>query len=65
MPKAIEETEYDKPIIRRKAISAKNSGDLATDVDFGEVGHFTFDEPIPHGGTGLGPTPLQGVLGAL
>ena len=65
MPKAFEETEYDKPIIRRKAISAKNSGDLATDVDFGEVGHFTFDEPIPHGGTGLGPTPLQGVLGAL
>jgi uncharacterized OsmC-like protein len=65
MPKAIDEAAYDKPIIRSKAISAQNSGDLATTVDFGDMGHFTFDEPIPHGGTGLGPTPLQGVLGAL
>ena len=65
MPKAIDETAYDKPIIRRKAISARNSGDLATTVDFGNAGHFTFDEPTSHGGTGLGPTPLQGVLGAL
>jgi uncharacterized OsmC-like protein len=65
MPKVIDETAYDKPIIRKKAISAQNNGDLATNVNFGDVGQFKFDEPISHGGTGLGPTPLQGVLGAL
>ena len=52
MPKVIDETAYDKPIIRKKAISAQNNGDLATNVNFGDVGKFKFDEPIPHGGTG-------------
>ena len=40
-------------------------GGLATAVDFGSAGEFTFDEPAAHGGSGLGPTPLQGVLAAL
>ena len=33
--------------------------------DYGEYGQFATDEPIPHGGTGEGPSPLQAVLGAL
>ena len=40
MPKVIDETAYDKPIIRRKAVSAQNNGDLATNVNFGEVRNF-------------------------
>jgi len=53
------------PIIRKKSLSAKNSATLATRVDFNNYGSFVFDEPQTHGGTGLGPSPLQGVLGAL
>ena len=34
-------------------------------MDFDENGTFTFDEPSAHGGTDLGPTPLQAVLAAL
>ena len=33
--------------------------------DCGEFGTLTFDEPVPHGGTGRGPSPLQAVLAAL
>jgi len=42
-----------------------NDATLATTVDFGDFGKFTFDEPSAHGGNDLGPSPLQGVLGAL
>jgi uncharacterized OsmC-like protein len=38
---------------------------MRTVVDCGESGTLTFDEPVPHGGTGQGPSPLQAVLAAL
>jgi uncharacterized OsmC-like protein len=38
---------------------------MRTVVDCGEAGRLVLDEPVPHGGTGDGPTPLQSVLGAL
>lgn len=58
------EDAADKPLIRRKQLSARCDGGLATEVTFTDHS-FTFDEPSAHGGTDLGPTPLQGVLGAL
>ena len=61
----VEKDEVTRPLIRRKSLTALNNGDLATSVDFGEYGSFVFDEPQSHGGTGRGPSPLQGVLGAL
>ncbi len=38
---------------------------MRTVVDCGESGTLTLDEPVPHGGTGQGPSPLQAVLAAL
>lgn len=38
---------------------------MKTDIDFGEFGSIVTDEPVAHGGTGEGPSPLQAVLGAL
>ena len=60
-------SEFDmtEPIIRRKSVAAVNHGGAMTDLDFGEYGDFVTDEPIAHGGTGEGPSPLQTVLGAL
>lgn len=46
-------------------LSAHNDGSMRTVVDFGDHGRLVLDEPVPHGGTGEGPTPLQAVLGAL
>jgi uncharacterized OsmC-like protein len=51
--------------VRRKMLSAHNDGSMRTVVDFGDPGRLVLDEPVPHGGTGKGPTPLQAVLGAL
>jgi len=51
--------------VRRKTLSAHNDAIMRTDVDFGDLGTVTLDEPVPHGGTGHGPSPLQAVLGAL
>jgi uncharacterized OsmC-like protein len=51
--------------VRRKTISAHNDATMRTVVDFGDFGRVTMDEPVPHGGTGQGPSPLQAVLGAL
>ena len=51
--------------VRRKMVSAHNDATMRTVVDFGDSGRFTLDEPVPHGGTGQGPSPLQVVLGAL
>jgi uncharacterized OsmC-like protein len=51
--------------IRRKSLSAHNAATMRTEVDAGEFGTLVFDEPVPHGGTGDGPSPLQAVLGAL
>ncbi len=60
-----EQLDLSKPIVRKKAISAKNDGSLRTEVNCGEFGILVTDEPVPHGGTGTGPSPLQAILGAL
>jgi uncharacterized OsmC-like protein len=57
--------DLTEPIIRRKKLSAYTAGTMKTDIDFGEFGSMATDEPVPHGGTGEGPSPLQTVLGAL
>ena len=57
--------ELTEPILRRKALRAETEATMMTLVDFGEYGHFVTDEPVAHGGTGEGPSPLQAVLGAL
>ena len=51
--------------VRRKAVTAHNDATMRTVADFGEFGRITLDEPVPHGGTGQGPSPLQAVVGAL
>jgi len=51
--------------IRRKTVIAHNGATLRTVADFGEFGQVTLDEPVAHGGTCQGPSPLQAVLGAL
>jgi uncharacterized OsmC-like protein len=51
--------------VRRKTVTAHNDASMRTVADFGEFGRVTLDEPVPHGGTGQGPSPLQAVLGAL
>lgn len=51
--------------VRRKALTAHNEATMRTVIDTGEHGSFVTDEPIAHGGTGDGPSPLQAVLGAL
>jgi uncharacterized OsmC-like protein len=61
----IEEADMDRPVVRRKKISASNTGTMRTEIDTGEFGTFVTDEPVAHGGTGGGPSPLQAVLGAL
>ena len=53
------------PIVRRKTVSVSNDGSMMAVHDYGEYGHGVTDEPIAHGGTGEGPSPLQAVLGAL
>ena len=57
--------DVSEPIVRRKKLGAVNHGGMFTAIDFGEYGEFATDEPIGHGGTGEGPSPLQTVLGAL
>lgn len=57
--------DLSKPIIRKKSITAVNEGGLRTEIDCGEFGILVTDEPVAHGGTGEGPSPLQTVLGAL
>jgi len=57
--------DVKQPIVRRKKLSARNDGTMMTVIDTGEFGLLVTDEPVPHGGTGEGPSPLQTVLGAL
>lgn len=57
--------DTSQPIVRRKAISARNFAGLYTEIDAGEFGMIVTDEPVEHGGSGEGPSPLQTVLGAL
>jgi len=52
-------------LVRRKTVTAHNDATMRTVADFGEFGRVTLDEPVPHGGTGQGPSPLQAVLGTL
>lgn len=54
-----------EPLIRKKALTAFNAATMRTDIDCGEYGTLTTDEPEAHGGTGKGPSPLQTVIGAL
>ena len=57
--------ELTEPIVRRKRVSVVNDGSMMAVHDYGEYGDFVTDEPVAHGGTGEGPSPLQAVLGAL
>jgi len=59
------ERDAPEPLIRRKALTARNDGGTRTVIDMGEHGRVVTDEPVVHGGTGAGPSPLQTVLGAL
>jgi uncharacterized OsmC-like protein len=65
MATQVRSEKLDQPLIRRKSLAARNDGGMKTVVDCGEFGTFVLDEPVPHGGTGEGPSPLQAVLGAL
>jgi uncharacterized OsmC-like protein len=51
--------------LRRKTLTAHNEATMKTVVDVGEFGRLTLDEPVGHGGSGQGLSPLQAVLGAL
>jgi uncharacterized OsmC-like protein len=55
----------DRPLVRRKSLTAVNDGAMRTVIDFGDAGSFVTDEPVEQGGTNDGPTPLQAVVGAL
>lgn len=57
--------DLTEPIIRGKKLTASTDASMMTFIDFGEYGHFATDEPVAHGGTGEGPSPLHTVLGAL
>jgi len=61
----MENRDLAQPIIRRKHLAAHTDASMMTHIDFGEYGEFATDEPIAHGGSGEGPSPLQTVLGAL
>jgi uncharacterized OsmC-like protein len=61
----LREAEVDRPLIRRKSLTAVNQGGMRTVIDFGDAGSFITDEPVEQGGTNRGPTPLQAVAGAL
>lgn len=65
MAEVISADDMREPIVRRKILSASNDGSMMAIIDCGEYGQMVTDEPIAHGGTGEGPSPLQAVLGAL
>ena len=54
MGTVVEEKDFTKPVVRKKTLTAVNDASLATQVDFGQYGSFTFDEPTAHGGSDLG-----------
>jgi uncharacterized OsmC-like protein len=62
---ANDDVSTDPSPLRRRTLTAHNEATMRTVVDCGEAGRLVLDEPVPHGGTGDGPTPLQAVLGAL
>lgn len=51
--------------MRRRSITATNSGGLETLIETDEGHRIITDEPVKHGGSGNGASPLQTVLGAL
>lgn len=57
--------DLTEPMLRGKTLKAATEANMMTFIDFGEFGHFATDEPVAHGGTGEGPSPLHTVLGAL
>ena len=59
--KVVSAEDLSKPIIRKKSVSVSNEGTMKAVIDAGEFGKFVTDEPVPHGGTGEGPSPLQAV----
>lgn len=61
----ISEADLDQPIVRRKSLTVTNDASMRSVIDAGEHGTFVTDEPVAHGGSGDGPSPLQAVLGAL
>ena len=65
MSTSVSDLDLSKPIVRRKMVMAENRASLRTKVNCQEYGELVFDEPVVHGGTGEGPSPLQGVLAAL
>ena len=65
MVTSVIEQNMSEPIIRTKMVTAENFATQKTITDCGEFGTIVFDEPVPHGGTGEGPSPLQGILCAL
>lgn len=66
MPTEITDVDdLNEPVIRRKTLTATTPASMMTVIDFGEYGHLATDEPVAHGGSGEGPSPLQAVLGAL
>lgn len=64
-PQVMENRDLAQPIVRRKQLTARTDASMMTRIDFGEYGEFATDEPVAHGGSGEGPSPLQTVLGAL
>jgi uncharacterized OsmC-like protein len=65
MSRVVSDEDLSEPIIRRKRLTAHNEGTLRTVIDAGAHGTLVTDEPVQHGGSGEGPSPLQTVLGAL
>ncbi len=61
----VDSKDATEPLIRGKKVTATNEATMRTVIDAGEFGTLTTDEPVPHGGTGEGPSPLQTVIGAL
>jgi uncharacterized OsmC-like protein len=61
----VSDATASEPLLRRKTLSAENRATMRTVIDCGDFGSLVTDEPVAHGGTGEGPSPLQTVLGAL
>lgn len=61
----ISDADSAEPLLRRKSLTAFTPATMYTEINCGDYGYLVTDEPVAHGGTGEGPSPLQTVLGAL
>jgi uncharacterized OsmC-like protein len=61
----IDETDFSKPIIRKRKLNAVNEATMRTVIEVEGSGTIVTDEPERNGGTNTGPTPLTTVLAAL